>query len=560
MVRNSVRMAMIVSTLFLTSSLDAAVTVRVDRSTVQITDSIRVIFETDQDVSSRPDFSPLDLAFDVLGTAQSTNVNIINGKMRRSASWTVDLMAKREGALTIPAILIGNEFSEPVSIKVTPAATGPGGATAGDIFLEVEVDTTQPYVQGQVIYTVRLLRAVQISNASLTEPTVSGGDIVIERLGDDVGYETQRGGRTLAVIERRYALFPQSSGKIVVEPLRFEGRATRDRRFALDPFGRGNIVRIRSESVELEVQPIPADFNGRVWLPAQQIFLIESWPENSQEFRVGEPVTRTMTLRAGGLSSSQLPEIDAAVPDGIKQYPDQPTLENRVDDAGLVAIRQEKVALIPSQPGTLILPEVVIPWWNTRTNKLESARLPARPIDVLPAAGSAADSESQPQTPSVIESGELQDALATRTETPNIWAWLSVVFGLGWLITGILWLVNRRRGDPLPERSSPPNEKELITELKRCCSSNDARAAKNALLTWAGHLWPGSRAHSLGDLAARLDGEIQLQIHRLSQHLYNESATDWNGSQLWLAFDKRQQKKVRKTRQPEPELEPLYLQ
>ena len=192
MVRNSVCMALIVSTLFLTSSLDAAVTVRVDRSTVQITDSIRVVFETDQDVSSRPDFSPLDLAFDVLGTAQSTNVNIINGKMRRSASWTVDLMAKREGALTIPAILIGNEFTEPVSIKVTPAATGPGGATAGDIFLEVEVDATQPYVQGQVIYTVRLLRAVQISNASLTEPTVSGGDIVIERLGDDVGYETQR--------------------------------------------------------------------------------------------------------------------------------------------------------------------------------------------------------------------------------------------------------------------------------------------------------------------------------------------------------------------------------
>jgi hypothetical protein len=239
--------------------------------------------------------------------------------------------------------------------------------------------------------------------------------VVIERLGDDITYETTRSGRTLAVVERRYALFAQNSGQIVIEPLLFEGRVTRGRQSRFDPFARGNVVRVRSKPVKLEAQPIPAAFSDRVWLPAQQVFLIESWPDNSQEFRVGEPVTRTLTLRANGLGSSQLPEIGASVPDGIKQYPDQPALKNRVDDAGLVAIRQEKVALIPSRSGTFILPEVEIPWWNTRTNELEHARLPARPIDISPAIGAPDGPAPQSNTPPVITTDETEAAPTARS-------------------------------------------------------------------------------------------------------------------------------------------------
>lgn len=559
MVKLRIYFSLFAMALCIATSADASVTVRVDRSAVQITDSIRVVFETDQDVSMRPDFSVLETDFEVLGTSQSTNVNIINGKMRRSASWTVDLLAKREGTLTIPAIVIGNELSEPVTVNVRPAAAGPGGAPAGDIFLEVEIDTAKPYVQGQVIYTVRLLRAVQISNASLTEPRVTGGDVVIERLGDDITYETQRGGRTLAVVERRYALFAQSSGRIVIEPLLFEGRVTRGRQSMFDPFARGNIVRVRSEPVEFEARPIPAAFSGSAWLPAQQVFLIESWPDNSQEFRVGEPVTRTLILRANGLGSSQLPEIGAQVPEGIKQYPDQPVLENRVDDTGLMAIRQEKIALIPSRPGTLILPEVEISWWNTRTDELEYARLPARPIDVLPAAGAPAESESPPDAPPVSATDGPEASTAVAPGKPNSWAWLSFGLALGWLATSLLWFLNRRHGKQAQPRAVPTSNRTLLKNIRQACAASDTSATKDALLAWAARHWPGSRVGSLGELAARIDGDLQVQIHDLSQCLYSDAPGAWDGAPLWQAFSERQARKIGKVHKPEPELEPLYL-
>ena len=225
MVRACLSVAIGICVMLSAGLANGAVDARVGRTTFPVTDSVRVVFETDQDVDDSPDFSPLAGDFEILGTSQSTSVNIINGRMKRAATWNVDLMAKRQGKLIIPALRIGNEITRPITLTVTAAATGADGVPVSDVFLEVEVDHAEPYVQGQFILTIRLLRRVQFGNASLTEPTVRGGDVVSERLGDDVSYETQRGGATLGVIERRYAMFAQQSGPLIIEPLMFEGRA-----------------------------------------------------------------------------------------------------------------------------------------------------------------------------------------------------------------------------------------------------------------------------------------------------------------------------------------------
>lgn len=532
----------------------AATTARTDRSVVRSTDSFQVVFETDQEVSSRPDFGVLETDFDVLGTSQSTSVNIINGRMQRSARWIVDLMAKREGVLTIPPITIGNERSNALTITVQPGPAG--GEAAGDVLLEVEVDTETPYVQQQVVLTFRLLRAVPIGNASLTEPNISGGDVIVERLGDDVSYETQRGGRRLAVIERRYALAAQNSGRITIEPFVFEARVVGGSQSAFDPFARGRIVRARSEAVEIDVRPIPAGFAGPAWLPARQLFLVESWPDDAPEYRVGEPVTRTLTLQANGLGSSQLPEIGAGVPNGIRQYPDQPVLEDRVGDTGLVGSRQEKVALIPSSAGTLTLPAVEIPWWNTRTDRLEHARLPERTIEVVAAAGAPAAPAPAPQASDI-------DAPAPQPPPPGsatIWPWLSAGLAAGWLLTVLAWWLTRRRArEPAAQRVRPPSERRLVAGIRAACDGDDAEAARDAMLAWADHHWPGSRVHSLGELAARVGGDLQRALHELGRHLYGGGDGAWRGASLRAAFDAHVRRRTARPARREPELEPLYL-
>ncbi len=175
----------------------AEVDVRVDRTTVPFTDSIRIVFVAEGD-SGQPDFSPLDRDFEVLSTAQSTSVNIVNGQMEQSASWTVDLMPRRVGELTVPPINFGKQSSPSRTITVTPASSG-GATPDGEVFLEIEAEPVSPYVQAQTHLTVRVFRAVAMGNASLTEPNISEGDAVIERLGNDVAFETSRGGARFSV-------------------------------------------------------------------------------------------------------------------------------------------------------------------------------------------------------------------------------------------------------------------------------------------------------------------------------------------------------------------------
>jgi hypothetical protein len=542
-----------------------AVKVRVDRNPVRITESFRLVFEVGDEVLASPDFSALNQDFEVLGTSQGTSVNVVNGRMQRSTSWTHNMMPRREGALMIPPIQFDGEISRPVTITVIGAAADQTETGAREVMLEAEVDNSSPYVQQQTVVTIRLYRAVSMSEASLTEPTLTGVEAVLERLGDDIGYETERGGLRYGVVERKYAIFPQRSGAITIQPLRFDGRVGTDRGFFAGPFESGRMVRVRSAPIELKVQPIPPAFPGRVWLPAGRINLIESWPGDTSTFRVGEPVTRTLTLSGVGLIASQLPEIGALVPDGIKQYPDQPVLETRPSGGVIVASRQEKIAMIPSRPGRFVLPEIEVPWWNTKFDRLEYARLPERVIDVLPATGlpvpppvsSDIRTDSGPENASKID---LLGPVADVKLSASVWAWVSVGLGLGWLITLSAWWWSRRRirAPPTPDRSRRADIRSATRALEQACSKNDPTAAQRALLQWAECRWPGNPFHSLGDLGAKLEDEMQTEIHHLNRALYSPTSDNWSGASLSQAFSAVDRNAERNKPAVKPDLEPLY--
>ena len=537
----------------------ATTTARVGRTAVGISDSFEITFETDQSVDEEPDFSALTRDFDILSRAKSTSINIINGSMQRATRWKLDVIPKREGKLVIPPVAIGNESSNAVNMTVaaqTPAAGSPG---TGEIDLEIDIDNFEPYVQGQIIFTLRLVHAVSISEGNLSEPSVSNGDALIQKLGDDVSYETQRGADRVGIIERRYAIFPQTSGKIVIGPVRFEGRVAADRRFGFDPFARGRIVRKQTDPVELDVKPVPPAFSGGAWLPAKALLLTESSPDNGGEYRVGEPFTRVITLQATGLSSSQLPKIDVPAVASVKAYPDQPALENRTSDEGMVGIRQEKIALIPSQAGAITLAAIEVPWWNTVTGQTELATLPAKTIQVLPAAGNNSAPLAQPAAPVQQQAPGAEPPKASPLPDGDnaLWQWLSLALGTGWLLTLIAWFLSRRRGKAsVVPAAKPAAEKELLAKLQQACETNDAEASKSALLQWAELRWPGTRIRSLGELAAQFDGDLQTQLHQLSQKLYSPTPQSWDGRKLWNSFADRQQ--LQPAKDAQPQLEPLY--
>lgn len=500
----------------------AEVSARVDRAQIALDESFTLILERSGESGQEPDLSVLGADFEVLGSSRSSSIQILNGQYSATEQWSLTLMARRAGRLVIPPIPVGGESSQPVTIDVRPPAVGAAGAM-GDFHLEAEIEPVRAYVQSQVVYTVRFFQAAYVRNASLSEPQLPGA--VIEKLGEDTRYETQRDGRPYSVIERRYAIFPQQSGEFRVDPVVFEGQVVDLRR-------RASIKRLQSNSLALEVLPTPAEFGGSNWLPAIGVELSEGWSEEPPEFVVGEPLTRTVTLRAEGLLSSQLAEFPIATPPEVKAYPDQPTTSDRLGAAGVIGTRQQKTALIPTDAGRYTLPAVEVPWWNTRSNRREVARLPARTITVRMPAGAAPPPLVAAETPLAV-SGSEQDTSASAVGAG--WIVATALLGFGWLATLALWFFTRRQADaaPPPGEELPAATGPALKALKGACRENDAPAARTALLAWGAARWPRVPPRSVGEIGRRLGGEAEERLETLCAALYAPQAPAWRSESLY---------------------------
>jgi hypothetical protein len=554
----------------------ATIQAYVDRNPVAEDESFTLTLESSSDVDGSPDLSPLRLNFDVQGQGKSSSLSIINGSVTRKTQWQISLMAKHSGQLQIPPISVGSEQTQPLTVTVTPASQAQAAPGSGDLFLEVKVEPRTAYVQQQVIYTVRLYRAVNLANGStLSAPTLPSGDAVVEKLGKDKDFETLRNGMRYEVIERSYAIYPQKSGSLDIAPLVFDGDIVQGGGggglFGFDPFNQSTRhKRLRSQAEQIDVKPIPAAFHGSQWLPARSLELDENWSPDPPKFMVGQAVTRTIAVMADGLTASQLPAFDGGAISGLKQYPDQPALKDTRDSAGVTGLRTEKIAYIPTQAGSVTLPAIKIAWWNTAADRMEVASLPSRTFTVLPAA--AGSNATPPPVPMVNTPAPAQQApQAVTAPAPQAlppphfaagsWPWIALVLGLGWLVTVLAWWWRARRGavSSVPAQSEEEDSlRRLEKALQASCLANDAARTKGAVLAWARRRWPEHPPISLTAVARRCPSPLSAALVELDRALYAQTAAAWRGQDLWQQFTAH---KVGQSHKPEDQdvgLEPLY--
>jgi hypothetical protein len=554
--------------LFPGTSLGATrIEVSLDRNPIPINESFTLIFSAKDSPDGDPDFEPLNEDFEILGRSQSNQFSFDNGRGSRSVEWRLTVLGRREGTLPIPPIAFGSDRSEPFSVTVLPAASGRRESAGAEIFLEVEAEPKNPYVQAQVVYTLRVLSRIAFAG-DLGKPEPD--DAPTEKLDGDRSYTTTRNGVQYKVDERRYAIFPQKSGPFRIPPVRLEAQVPIGGRSLFGQFFNrsARTERLQSEALELNVRPIPPAFQGRHWLPAAALELEDAFDRKPPEMAVGEPLTRTLTVQAEGATLGVLPELDRVagpVPSDLKHYPDQPVMREQRGQDGVTSLRQEKAALIAAAPGTYRLPAVEIPWWNTRADRLEMARLPERILTVTPAAGRAGPEAAEPEAdataPAPAGPQQADAQTAPSPAVPGFWPWLALFLGLGWLATALAWWRGGRgrRSVPVPAPAELPErqpERELAAALERACRTNDASAARKALAAWGGRRWPGA---TVAELARRCGGDLGREIGALDRALYAPGGSGWQGGELWRSFKAyADSAPSADSSAAEPELEPLY--
>jgi len=515
----------------------AVITVSIDRNPVHLNESFQIYFEADSSVDEDPDFSSLQQFFSILNSSQSSNISVINGNYKRSIKWTLQAMPREAGTFTVPAIRFGNEKSRPFEVKVNPARQS---STPGDdgLIFELVADRSSLYVQSQVVVTLRLMSDRSISDYNIGDMDFDGMDVVVEPLGDITQYQTEIDSRAYLVLEKKYALFPQQSGRLNIEPIQAAVQLGSRSRSLFDPFrNNGKVVRLLSQGLTMEVLRKADAFKAQHWLPSTGIQLTEDWQGELDQLSAGIPVTRTITMTAEGLTAAQLPDLGQRDIQGINQYPDKPFLKDRRSGAGIVGKRQQKIALIATTGGSYTIPEISIPWWNLETDQLEFARIPSRTIDVQ----GGEDTVSEAEVDAKPESTEApQVVVAAPAEANYFWIWLSVLLAAGLILSNLAWWLIRKRSMQQMPSSEKPVEISLskaTRRLRQACAGNNAMDARDAMLSWANALKPDLKFNNLNQVARFFGNPLKQYIDALNQSLYSQAAGAWNGDNLWSSCE-----------------------
>lgn len=552
----------------------ANITVTTSRNPVALDDSFHLVYEADSSVDDDPDFSPIYKEFDVLNSSQSTNMRSVNGSWSMKKTWDLAVIAKTVGKFTIPPIAFGKDISPAIQVTVknssSPNSVSPDGQSTipAKIFLESSIDKKTGWVQSQIIYTVRLLRTVSIAGASITDPVTSDPDAIIHKISED-NYQTTRNGIRYEVFERRYAIYPQKSGQLKINPVTFEGRVNAQQPMTIfDQFRMsGQMKRLRSKAVSATIKAAPGTIKLQDWLPASEVQLLEEWSDDIQNIKTGDPVTRTITIAAEGLTAVQLPDLKFEEINGLKQYPDKPITEDRPSSTGITGLKQIKVAIIPTVAGSYTLPEIKLQWWNTKTRRSEYATIPEK---VLTASGSATSNNiittaTPTQTQKIDDAqpaGAQQPApIPTVATTDPMWKYIALAFAVAWLIT-LLLLIRKPKADPSTastrtQHVSPPL-KPTIAAVKKHAADNDAVRTRETLIEWARAAYQDEHINNLSQVSKICSPQLGEAIRQLNESLYSKEHHSWEGKDLLTSFKQEQASVGNRSNDHATTLKPLY--
>ena len=566
---------------FATQAFAQQIELSVDRNELArgetLTLTIRVY---DQRQGMQLDLTPLTQDFDVLGTRTSSQIRSINGVTESWTDYVITLFPEKEGELTIPALSILNQTTDPISINVVNA--GPRSNQGGDdLYLEIEVNKDSVYVQEQLLFTVRLFYTINgIRNPVFTELEME--DTVTQLIGSPNQYERLIDGERFGVYEKRYVIFPQRSGPLQIPDILFRGEVTDGSSNFV--FRNMNTRRVTAfiEGITIEVKERPASLpRGEGWLPVTGLALEETWSGDLGALKVGDSVVRTLTLRAEGLDGAVLPPFSPENVKGLNLYPDPADISRTFVDGSIVGTRIETTTYVALEAGVIEVPSLDIAWWDVNSDSARTTSLPATRFEVATVEGVLPSEQAIASTQEIqalLEPEPLVDQamIDAQAEAEFIAIDGGLVRWTQWLLIAFVLLLiaimgKRRFGaasqqlfaDWRAAQSPAANEKAAFAALNAACASSSNKAIRDALITWANH-YCAAGIRSMEDLVRMSPSQkLTEQAKSLQSTLFNPlSGTPFDSAQLRALTKKlRQAKRVasrRREREVKYQLPSLY--
>jgi hypothetical protein len=559
--------------LLTTSPSWAKLTATADRTLLDSNETLQLTVRFDAQVlSSEPNFDVLQRDFKILSNNRQQQYSMINGRTESYTDWKLTLQPKRIGRLLIPSIKFKKDISDAVEITVRKAS--PSNATGQPVYTETLIDKSAVYLQEQLLLTHRLYTSIQLTDLSIEELVIPGA--IVQKSGQNQ-FRKRIGNRDYIVVEMAYAVFPQTSGKLDIPAIGISayqvGNNSQNSFFR----SRGNQLIRNTQSKIIDVMAKPAHIDADQWMPSSQLQLNQQWSSSLDQLVVGEPITRTITISAKGLTGSQILPLSLKPSGDYKVYPDQAQLDEQVGSDGVTGIRRESLALVPNRQGEIVLPEISVRWWDTVNQRMQTATLEAIRLDVGPAPSDSTsntdsylapiDMADSDQNPSAQQNSVDQQSLLDNAG-PSWLIQLSLALNALLLTLVVALLLKRskqadadRAKSQLSSQSDNPRLKlkQRLKAIEIAAGKGDLAAVREAILVWGRGAFPNEKVKTVDEIALLCaDVELTEQLRLLDQSLYNRQSSEKADLKLLIRRLKTLDIPVSESKTSTNGLKPLY--
>lgn len=381
---------------------DVKLIAAVDRNPVGLNDQFTYTLEVSGSASGFPDPGLPNFAdFRILGGPNvSTSVQIMNGSMSSSKSYSIVLLPRKTGTFVIPAVSVNykGKTYQSNSVKLTVVQQGSqstpqGGSSAADegndsssdLYLKLIPSRRTVYVNDQITVSFKIYFRLSIRNPDFIKlPETIGFWVEEYEIPQNipVTQEVVNGVQYNVAEVKKLALFPTKTGELTLTPMQLAVNVVERRRrrdpfsafdsFFDDPFGRTVRKVLVTEPITFRVKPLPE--NGK---PASFSGLVGNFNLNvdldKTNVKANEALSYKVRLTGSGNLKS-LSDLPVDFPANFEVY--DPKIKDNVNRSGprLVASRELEYVLIPRTSGQYRIKPLEISFFDPSTETYKTLR------------------------------------------------------------------------------------------------------------------------------------------------------------------------------------------
>ena len=353
--------------------------------------------------------------------SMQSSYQMINGHTSQSSSitYTYIVAATKGGSYTIPAAHVVVDGKKIASNALTIKVIGSTGSNSrpynddegeevremgsrisgSDLFIKVSANKKRVFEQEPILLTYKVYTLVQLSQLRGDMPDLKSFYTQEVDLPQQKSFslETVNGRPYRTCTWSQYVMFPQTTGKLQIPAITFEGVVIQQNR-NVDPFeaffngGSGYVEvkkKIEAPGIEIQVDPLPqrpATFSGGVGK-----FNISAQLDKT-ETKANDPITlRIIVSGTGNLKLIKQPIIN--LPKDFDKYEPKVTEQTKLTTAGIEGSKIYDVLIVPRHQGKYEIPPVEFTYFDTSTKRYETVKTEAFQLDVAKGSGASSVSD-----------------------------------------------------------------------------------------------------------------------------------------------------------------------